>query len=292
MIVVRKDANGVGSNFLRILDWLWCTKYSKDKIHIDWMNEGTDILSPIFDYKNTTPTANALDANHFVCMFHHHLDPQIIQKRQHDISFYNQYYFVNANDRYTEKTGYFYTNPNVYFEEDFHKLRILFNSIYNENFTPKEQFTKKLIGKQQSMLGIHIRYIGHYCIGAHNGSPAFTDHNVFIKNCIDEIKKESENYDKIYIACDVDDIIYAMKEEIQNDKILYHEYNRSSGCVDWNVAQRIESEIVENTFIDMYNLSKCNKFLCSTSNMAFLTLIINPELDFDFLNNLRMLHGA
>lgn len=289
MIEFSNNACGVGSNFLRMIDWLWYAKHSKEEVYINWINDGIDVLSRVFSYQNPEKQTNLKCYNHFVGRFQDNLDVKAIAGRRNDISFYDKY----DMNLIGVKSGYFYATPEVYFENDFKLLRNIFKDILTQRFVVKSEFENTLFDKKFKTLGIHARIVEHYCSGHHNGPTPITDSYLFFNDCSKFVYEEfvQGGFEKVYLACDVIDFYNSLLKYFKDDQIIKINYERLVENIDWDKGNRKMSEIVHNTFLDIFNLSKCDKIICGVSNLTMTSLFINPNLNFEFFPILRQLHS-
>jgi hypothetical protein len=287
MIIIKKDNSGVGSNFIRLLDWLWYAKYSKDEIYIDWNIGGVDLLARVFHYNNPERLSDSKFYDHFVGKFNE-LDQSVINERRKDISFYDRYNMLDIG----VKSGYFCATPEVYFEKDFYLLRNTFNGVFNHRFSLTEKFKESLLVKTVKTLGIHLRFPSHYRINNHHGRTASLEIKSFFGDCAKFIYEKFiyEKFEKIYVACDIKDFYGILSKYFQDNQMIKISYDRLEGNTDWAQGNRQASDIVYNAFLDIFNLSQCDKLICGVSNLTLTTLIVNPNLEFEFFPCLRSLH--
>jgi len=289
MIVIKKDVFGVGSNFLRLLDWLWYSKYSKDEVYIDWNIDGVDPLAKIFDYNNPTNFKDAKTYNHYVGKFTKELDINSINARKKDVYFYDKYGVksIGAN------SGYFYTTPNVYYEKDFCLLRNTLYDVFRQRFTLSNEFQKVLIDKKSKTLGVHVRYLQHYCEERHNGPCPISDFKKFLDDCakISYERFTDGEFERIYVACDMNDFYDSISKYFSEDKIIKISYERLNGNTDWGLGNRKALDLIYNTFLDIFNLSRCDKLICGVSNLTLTSLVVNRDLGFEFFPSLKNLHS-
>jgi hypothetical protein len=142
-------------------------------------------------------------------------------------------------------------------------------------------------------MGAQVRVPRHYCSNIHNGPPAIQDGQLFFDNCAKFVYEKfvKENFVNIYVACDVEDFYISLSKYFQKKQILRTNYNRLAGNADWFDGNRSTKEIVYNAFLDIFNLSRCDKLICGVSNLTLTSLVVNPNLDFEFYPFLRNIHG-
>lgn len=287
-IIVKKDKCGIGSNFLRLLDWLWYTKHSNDNVYIDWMYNGLDLLAQVFDYDNIKPTNDYKYFDHYVGKYHFELNAEAIEKRKSDISFYTKYGVraININ------SGYFYTTPHLYFEPDFYTFRKLMFGIYSGKFSLKKDFKESLIN-DKNILGVHVRAPLHYCEKEHNGPFAIKNAADFFEECSKYVYNvfNKDGYEKIYVACDIEDFFGSLLKYFDEKQIVKTNYLRLTGDKDWTERKYSEEKMFTDVFTDIFNLSRCDKLICGVSNMTLTSMIVCPELKFEFFPRLNNLHS-
>ena len=288
MITVKKDVQGVGSNFLRLLDWLWYAKYSNDEVYIDWRVDGVDLLSNILSYKNPELSNNSKLYDHYVGKFSG-LDENVINKRRKDVPFYDKYSMLGIG----VKNGFFYGTPEVYFEKDFCLFREVFHNIFNQSFSLTDNFKNSLLNKTTKTLGVHIRAPFFYRLSCHNGPHAISQSPPsFFADCAKFVQEKfvQEKFETLYVACDIEDFYIALSNYFQDNQIIKIKYNRLVGNVDWGSGNRNIYDTVYNTYLDIFNLSRCDKLICASSNLVLTSLIINKDLGFEFFPQLKSLH--
>jgi hypothetical protein len=287
MIEYKKDNSGVFSNFLRVIDWIWYHKYSKCPISINWNGYLDDILS-LKNIENLNDNLSFSTSN-WVESESYRLNSKSLVERRLSIPFYDDYSLRGVR-------GYFYTNPKIYTEKDFNILRNEFRGLYDNYIQFKDDFLNSeksnIVDESKNVLGVHLRYSGHYCHNFHEG-PRFINNDFYRENAEFVAKIfEKDKYEYIYVACDVEDFYYEIFKLVPKEKVLRLNYNRIIGDNDWSERPNIDMKLeVENVFYDFFNLSKTKYLLMSVSNVCFGVLTFNPELNYEFFPMLNNLHG-
>lgn len=287
MIEYIKDNSGVFSNFLRVLDWMWYHKYSKVPIVINWFGYLDSVLK--FKTNQMVDVDISLKTSKWVEQESSKLDKTALSSRRLSIPFYDSYSMRGCR-------GYFYTTPRIYFEKEFTILRREFKKLFDEFILFNDEFINSpksnLVDGTKKVLGVHLRYSGHYCHGQHEG-PIFSNNNFYQENANFIHKKfKEEGYDFLYIACDVEDFYDEIYKIIPMEKVLKLDYERISGDRDWSEKRDINfKNEVENVFHDFLNLSRTNHMVISVSNVCFGVLTFNPNLTYEFFPMLSELHG-
>jgi hypothetical protein len=285
-----KDNSGVFSNYLRVIDWLWYHKYSDCGVVLNWNGLLDGILSLNIDVSKQIK----IKTSQWVEVESDKLNENFLYQRRSKIPFYDDYSFSTIGVH--NKTGYFYTNPRIYNEKNFPILRQELSSVQNDYVVFNESFIKSknsnIVNKNENILGVHLRFSGHYCHNTHNG-PQFTNCNFYKQNAefVNE-KFKSGNYDFVYIACDVLEFYDEIYKLIPKSKILKLEYERLVGDLDWSDKKNIDMKLeVQNVFFDFLNLSKTRHLIMSVSNISFSVIALNENLTFEFFPMLKNIHG-
>jgi hypothetical protein len=246
------------------------------------------LLSQIFDYENKKPVDDYRTFDHYVEKYHLKLNQKAIERRKNDISFYTKYGVESINI----SSGYFYTTPSLYFEPDLHIFRQLMFDIYSRRFSLKKSFEDSLIN-DKNILGVHVRAPLHYCEKQHNGPFAIKNSVEFFNDCGEYVYNifNKEKYDKIYVACDIEDFFGSLLKYFDDSQIVKTNYLRLTGDKDWTERKYSEEKMFIDVFRDIFNLSRCDKLICGVSNMTLTSMIIRPELKFEFFPRLISLHS-
>jgi len=301
-IELVKDGSGIFSNFLRIMDWLWYHDRSKTPLLVNWKDQmdphityKEDLLKSIveFDIDSTNfKFSRKSTTNQWVEYCNLGLSAECLSERRRTIPFYDKY---NLQSR-LKSGGYFYTTPEVYREKDFFLLRNLFFDLFQRYVSFNRDFlnspNSNIVPKGSKTLGVHLRYMGHYCHNVHQG-PAFS-HGSFYQDNARFIQKvfEEQGYDYIYVACDVSMLIEELKNLIPSGKLLFLNYDRCPSDTDWRSKRDLDMhKETLNVFHDFVNLNKASHAVISTSNLVFALLCYNPKMSYEFYPMLNNLHG-
>lgn len=291
MYLIKKDGSGVFSNFMRAVDWFWYSMYTGEKICLDWNYQGVNLLSDIFEESHSCDSWK-YETVQFVEKSGLPLNP-LIEKRRDSLSLYRKY------------NGYFYMSPDIYHEPELHLLRKEMHKAFNSGFKYKKDFVysenTNIVDKDIKTLGIHLRNPIHYRLTSNSpygqGLPIDTQH--IFEECSDFImsKMEQGKFEKIFIACENQNLIDLLESRIGKSAVLYHKHERLRENIDWESKPNIRN--LENTknetvncFIDVYNLSLCDGFIGTVSNMAFGVIIMNPDSEFFMFPMFEKIHGC
>lgn len=282
MYKIKKDGSGVFSNFLRAIDWFWYSFYTNDNICLDWNLNGNNLLGEIFNINQKCDNI-VYETFSYVEKSGLPLNSKI-QLRRDSVSLYKKY------------NGYFYTTPDIFFENDFQTLRNEMNKGFLKGFEYKGSFKmipeNNYFSVNDNVLGAHIRNPVHYKNS--NQFPIQVDVSAFFKEAaffIESNMKEG-NFDKVYIACENSELFLHLEKLIGKEKILSNPIERTNSNIDWEFKPNLNmGKEVYNCFIDVYNLTKCKKILGSTSNMFIGALVMNPIVEFEMFPVTKKLHG-
>ena len=290
MVELIKDESGVFSNYLRLIDWLWYHKYSECGMTLNWDGLLDNILKVNID---TTKQVHFKTSN-WVEVESDKLNQSSLNLRRSKIPFYNNYDFSTIG--VYNKKGYFYTNPNVFYEENFNTLRSELTSIQKDYIIFDDGFlnskNSNIVNNEDEVLGVHLRFPGHYCHNIHNG-PQFINSNFYKENAEFIYQKFiSGNYNFVYIACDVVEFYDEIYKLIPENKVLKLEYERIVGDLDWFDRKNLDMKLeVQNVFFDYLNLSKTKHIVMSVSNVSFSVVALNENLTFELFPMLKSIHG-
>lgn len=285
MVIVDKHACGLGSNFLKAIDWLWYCKAAGHPVYIQW--DEPNIFNELFPQKVSPPTQFTRNhthvkqyvAQHFETHYPTDLD-NLFKDRDTDIPTYSSY------DR-----GFLFCQSKLYHDPNLPKIRKMFKELFDEQATINSTLNSVVV--PDNTLGIHCRYLGHFFTnGPLNGSltTQMTTEQFYARNIADiKAAFEASNYKHIYVSCHVQAYFDKLKEAFK-DKLMYQDYKRwDNEHVDTNDYSLGEYSIA---LIDILNLSKCSHFINSISNFSFTTLILNPNLTFNLLPSIDGLYGG
>jgi hypothetical protein len=138
----------------------------------------------------------------------------------------------------------------------------------------------------KKVLTVMIRCSAHYL-----GS------EFFLNNLIEEVKNKIEDYDKILILTQVQEVFDAFIDTF-GDLCIFPERERISGNIDWKggrgVCMSDEEYVkeVEDCLIDVFLASKTSHIMSGASNMFLGALTINPEITFNLFESLKSFNGA
>jgi hypothetical protein len=276
---------GAFSHIYTVLDWVHNSIYTNEKIFINWDCGFDGNLWEVF-----------FEQPKFNVDTHLHLKVTNPRSKQ-DV-------FENINDVipiYDKYNGYFCNNVKVFCDEQFSYLRNEYNKSWSyitvkDNIKQYvENFTQKFKGFK--VLGVAVRCPTHYFVNN-------IDSNIFLHNKIDpnlfyekviseiEIEFNNNNYDKIFVCCDVEPFINLLISKFGKDNILYTEYDRVKDLnQDWFCKNTPIQEEYKMVIIDSLILSNCNYLLGSSSNIFLITLFINKTVNFKLFEILNNCYG-
>lgn len=276
---------GVFSDFNRVIDWFWYSKYTDRAVYIDWHDGSTNLFEEIFYQKYSNGDSYTLTHN-FVEREHNFDFTNGIENRRNSISFYKKY-----TGNWPDTHGsYFYCTSEVYKEPEFLSLRNELNGVFNEFLKFKPQFFQKnekvLLRnnfKEEKILGVHLRWPGHYYIDRSYGTKieeTMSSEDFYTLNAEHVIEYfVNNNFDLIYLATDCRIYSEILNQKLPN-KIIQIPYDRID--TDWQTKLEKHDTLTEinNIFLDVYNLSNCNHFISAAGNITFGVCVFNPILSY------------
>jgi hypothetical protein len=276
---------GVFSDFNRIIDWFWYSKYTGCPIYVDWTDGDINLFEKIFYQKYSNGDNYTLTYN-FVEREDNFQYSHGIENRRNSIPFYKKY-TGNRPDTYG---SYFYCTAEVYKEPEFIILRKELNGVFNEFLKFKTEFfekNEKIIlrnnFKNEKILGVHLRWPGHYYIGGAYSTKieeTITSQNFYELNANHVIEYFiNNNFDLIYLATDCQIYSEILNQKLPN-KIIQIPYDRVNE--DWHIKLQKHDNLTEinNIFLDVYNLSNCNHFISAAGNITFGVCVFNTNLSY------------
>jgi hypothetical protein len=279
---------GIFSDFNRVLDWLWYSKYTNQPVYVDWREDDKNLFEDIFTQKYQNQNECTIVSNFVEREPLLPYDPSI-ELRRKSVPFYEKY----VGDHPHTKGGYFWCTPEVYKEQDFFILRKEFNSLFDTFLKFKESFFKnneQYIIKNnffsKKVLGVHLRWPGHYYLNQPNGIPisnTIQEQDFFILNAQHVVDYfNNNNFDFIYLATDCE--IYSnILNNLLPNKIIQLPYKRVNNDAAYNFSSsknNTHQEEINNVFLDVYNLSTCDHFISAAGNITFGVCILNPNLKY------------
>jgi hypothetical protein len=276
---------GAFSHMYTVLDWMHNSVYTNEKIFINW-NCGFD--GNLWDVFFEQPKFDLEKDRHLIVK-----NP----RSKNDV-------FGNINDVipiYNKYNGYFANNVKVFGDDQFSYLRNEYNKAWSnivikddiKNYV--ENFIQKF--KNSKVLGIAVRCPTHYFVDSINSNVFLhnrIDPNLFYQNIVSEIETEfiKNNYNKIFICCDVKPFIDLMISKFGEDVVIYTKYDRVNHLnQDWFVKNAPIEEEYRMVIIDSLILSNCDYLIGSSSNIFLITLFINNIVNFRLFNVLNNSYG-
>lgn len=276
---------GAFSHIYTVLDWVHNSLYTNEKIFINW-NCGFD--GNLWDIFFEQPNFSSINDRHLVVTN---------ARSKNDV-------FENINDVipiYNKYNGYYCNNVNVFQDDQFSYIRNEYNKAWS-SITIKDDirnyvntFTQKF--KDSKVLGVAVRCPTHYFVNSIDSNVFLhnqLDPNLFYQKIISEIETEfiKNNYNKIFICCDVQPFIDLMISKFGEDVILYTEYERVKDLnQDWFVKNTPIEEEYKMVILDSLILSNCNYLMGSSSNIFLITLFINKMVNFKLFEVLNNSYG-
>lgn len=294
MIRVENDCDGIlpggfFSKLLIVLDWVHNSIYEKEKVYIDWTCRNK-LNHNLWDDIFHQPSLNEDITNRNVTLYHYRF-------------FHSSYTYSKINDvipLYEQYHGKFWNDPKIFSEQDFQSIRNEYNSAWNKikiknHVTDNVDNYHSQFGKKT--LGVTVRIPLHYTYNRPEGdaiSKRMTPEDYY--NLIyQEIKEEFEGgeYDKIFVACDVEYFINLMVERFGEDKVIFIQYERVKGLdKDWVEKKLSFKDEYFLILTDALLLSKCNLIMGGSSNIFLGTLFINNQLKFKIFKLLKEVYGC
>lgn len=293
MIKIENDCagylpGGFFSKFLIVLDWIHNSIYQKEKVNVDWSCRGN------------------LEYNLWETLFY---QPDLCEDLDRSVVLYHyRYYHSNYAypsidailPNYNHYGGKFWNNPSIFSDPNFQIIRNEYNKAWNKIKVKdhvNENITKYLNSFGKKTLGVTVRIPLHYTYKRPEGeaiskrmSPEFYYDQIY-----QEIKKEFEenNYDKIFVACDVEYFINLMNDKFGQDKIIFTDYKRVSGLdQDWVEKKLTFKDEYFLILSDALLLSKCDLIMGGSSNIFLGTLFMNNHAQFKIFNILSDVYGC
>lgn len=280
MIVIKKDDNGIFSNFLRALDWAWYHHYTKEPIYVDWGYNGQNLFNIFFNQKFEKPSSDYINTFDFVERSKINLNSKI-ELRRNKIPYYRKY----VGDAIHTMGGYFYCNPTIYSEPDFYILRKELNMIFNTYFSFTDEFLKNIflpLNPAKKILGVHLRSPQHYVMNCNNLSDFYLENAKYTY----EYMKNNE-YEYVYVASDMVPFFESLKVYIPSENILHIPYDRLNGLNDdWSIKTYSMVDEIKNVLLDVVNMSRCNELIGGSGNVFISTLLLNPKIKYHLYPNL------
>ena len=285
MILIKNRLSaGFFSNLNAVIGWYWYSMRTDTPVYIHWDGLNNQNIFDEFFNQKYTYQSHFFESDGFYQFSPFYID-LIKDAFKEDVSedFYNKY-----------ENGWYLCKGKVYVDDDFQKLRNLYNYIYTTNLKIKpNKITTSSI--PENTLGVNYRFIDMYFF---NEAPDFSQplknhmsldqyHSLYLE----QIEKtfEEGKYNNVYLASS-QRIFFELCLNKFKDKLLYLPMQRlDEGLWQQNRNVTLEKEYAD-VLTDVFNLSNCSHLLISPSNIAFALLYMNPNITyntFDFLKNLH-----
>lgn len=293
MITIKNDCagnlpGGFGSKFLIILDWVHNSIYNKEKVYVDWSCKGTlnyNLWDLFFEQPKLEidETNREIILDHYRHMFMNHVYPKIDE----------------SLPMFSQQSGKLINKVELFAREDFQIIRDEFHKAW-ELITVKQEFLDSLKEYESKIdektLGITVRIPAHYSYECAEGVPLSkkVKPEDFYKIIIEELvsKFKQGEFEKIFVACDIQYFIDSLIKTFGKDRIIYTNYPRLTSLNDdWvkkNLGWKKEFEYVLR---DVLLLSKCDYIIGGSSNIFTTVLFINNKAKFEFFNILKNLYA-
>jgi hypothetical protein len=278
MILIKNRLNaGFFSNFNAVLGWYWYSIRTEIPIYINWDGLENQNIFDTFFYQKNEYSKHQYEFN---ANFQHSFlyTEQIKEAWKEDIG--DEIY-----KKYNE--GWFFCKGTLYTENEFHKLRRLYNFVYNEKLKLKPELNRIKIPPKT--LGVNYRYIKMYSDFNQTPFEKLFTLEEYHENYLYQIEREFESngFKYIYIASSHKSFFEKCRTKFK-DKLLFIEMDRLEEHL-WEIHRNVPlQKEYSDVLTDVIHLTKCESLLISPSNISFSTLILNPTINyktFDFLIN-------
>lgn len=259
-LIIRNRPFGFFSNLLHIIDNLYWCEQNKFIPQIEWrdalycINQGVDnvwdyyfnkIYFNINNVGNLILESNTFRTNDFIFDNVNNLDRA---------NLWNQ----NSEDRILTRQ----------------KVNLIINKYIKLNQNIKCKIDNFIV--KNNTIGVHIR-----------GTDYFYLKNIELKKYINTIK-QIDNYSKynIFVCSDNFESIDVLKNTFENVSFYpsIHRQNKYTNeypiCIDKSLKAVDKKVHGEEVLIESILLSKCDKIVCTTSNVSLFALLYNPDSDF------------
>jgi hypothetical protein len=283
MIVIRNRLSaGFFSNLNAVIGWYWYSMNTNTPVYIHWDGiEQQNIFNYFFEQKYKYHSHGHIDFGflQFSPLFTEELKYKF--KKEIGENFYNKY-----------ENGWYLCKGQIYWDEEFHKVRGMHNHVYNENLKIRSNKIP-IIKVPSNTLGINYRFIDMYSDVDDKRTPfkekmSLEEYNQKYLNEIEK-KFEEKNYDKIYLASSQQVFFDACLNKFK-DKILYLPMKRLDEGLWQHYRGTSYEEEYTNVLSDVFNLSQCDELLASPSNILFGLLYMFPNINFEIFSFLKNTH--
>jgi hypothetical protein len=295
MLIIDHDCEGslpggFFSKFLIVLDWIHNSIYQNEKVFVNWNCLGK-LDHNIWDYLFEEPQLDYDETNRTINLFHYRF-------------YHGEYVYHKIHEilpKYHDYGGKFWNNPKIFTDENFQTLRDEYNKAWSKIIVKEhvnENIQKYLNSFGNKTLGVTVRIPLHYTYNQPEDEDSISKRmspEHYYEQIYQEIKNEfdSNEYDKILVACDVDYFIKLMVEKFGEEKIIFTNYKRVNGLdQDWVEKGLTFKEEYFLILSDALLLSKCDLIMGGSSNIFLGTLFINNQLKFKIFNILKETYGC
>lgn len=281
MILIKsRILAGFFSNLNAAITWYWYSMRTDIPIYVQWDGiDGENAIELFFTQKYRYSSSPDYEHN---------------ANFQHSSLFTDQMKIALKEDvgnyLFDKYGGWFFCQGNIYIEQEFYKLRNLYNYIYTENL----KLHDKYITPSHSLtntLGINYRFIHFYFTDDGKRTPfsKIMSYEEYNKKYLTQIESTFEDgrFEKIYLASSQEPFFNLCLEKFK-DKLLYIPMRRLTANEEEYTRGCSLFEEYSNVLKDVINLTNCSKLLISPSNLILGALYINPHIKyevFDFLKH-------
>lgn len=284
MVLLNNRLNaGFFSNFNAAIDWAWYSKVANDPTYIHWNgfeSQDGNMFEKLFRQKYVNDKCQNVYNGYY--RWSPYRSSEVDNLRR-----------ITIPDLYDAFDGWFFCDEEVYRHPQFNTLRHVLHTAYTEQFSFNENLQFPLADFSLKTLGVQYRFIVHYRNKTTevpiSSIMTLDEYNeLYIKQIEDTFEKG--NFEQIYLGCDQENFLQLCHKKF-GDKIICTEHIRSVGINDWTskIIQTNNSLLDEWVYVltDAINLSKCDYFLGSPSNVTFGVLTLNPNLNFEMFKHLK-----
>jgi hypothetical protein len=176
------------------------------------------------------------------------------------------------------------------------RIRNIYNRQFNE-LVSLSQPTRELIettyqdnlADAEHVIGVHVRFSRHYLdlnLGSRGG---------YYKNIVDDIGSWMKRHDRegstIYLATHLNDLV-RLTSRIWGDDLVARDIARNAHDEDFHLVDETLATQLQDAIVDCWMLSRCDVLLGGVSNLAYTSMVINPDLPFHFLNSMDGSRGG
>lgn len=190
-----------------------------------------------------------------------------------DVAFIQDHedYFANPYDN-IEKYSNLIGSYNTFYDND---LREKAQAVIEKHFKVRPEI-KSMI--EERFKGFDFNKI----VGVHRRSTDIIEHHNIIDLDLIFEEIDKEDFDHIFLATD-SNFEYQKFRQRYGDKILFFDETASNGDKPFFKLEKTQEEIEEHIreiVFTVYALAKTKKLICSRSNLAIFSILINSDLEY------------